>query len=78
MTPKKTTTRRAAKKTAKRKAAGKRGTIKELRELTKKARTEVEELLAHIQPGSVPPDLQSKLEKIDDDLKVMEIFEHKL
>jgi hypothetical protein len=79
MTSKKTTTRKASKKTATRKASKKRGKLKELRELTKKARGEVAELLARAQAGSIPPaELQTELLELDKGLEQMEIFEYNL
>jgi phage-related protein len=79
MTSKKTTTRKASKKTATRKVSKKRRKLKELRELTKKARAEVAELLARSQAGSIPPaELQTELVELDQGLKEMEIFEHTL
>jgi hypothetical protein len=79
MTSKKTTTRKASKKTATRKASKKRRKLKELRELTEKARGEVAELLARTQAGSITPtELQTELVELEKGLEKMEIFEHTL
>ena len=79
MTSKKTTTTKASKKTATRKPSKKRRKLKELRELTTKARGEVAELLARTQTGSITPgELKTELVELDKGLEQMEIFEHTL
>jgi hypothetical protein len=86
MAPKKTTTRKASKKTTTRRASKKptraskkHRKLKELRELTRKARGEVAELLASAQAGSITPEeLKTELVRLDEHLEQMEIFEHDL
>jgi hypothetical protein len=79
MTSKKNTTRKASKKAVTRKSSKKRRKLKELRELTTRARGEVAELLGRAQTGSITPaELKTELLELDEHLEQMEIFEHML
>lgn len=68
-----------SKKTAKRKVTDKRGSLSELRKLTRKAQKEVAELLADEQAGTITrTELHTGLECLKQELHMIGIFQHSL
>jgi hypothetical protein len=69
----------ATKKASKRKVAEERGSLSELRKLTRKAQKEVAELLADEEAGTITRvELKTGLECLKEELKKIGIFQHSL